>query len=61
MTTATAQEERRGTVAEVDEESKPLPYLERVLNEIERANAQREEPAKRPRTTERAPHPFAYD
>lgn len=57
-----AQNERRTTVAEVDEEIKPSPYLLRVLDDIERANAQPEEAAKRQRpTTERAPRPFAHD
>lgn len=57
-----AQTERRTLAAEVDEEPKPSPYLARVLDEIERANAQREEAQKRPTPTpERTPRPFAHD
>ncbi|MCS6863103.1 MAG: hypothetical protein NZT92_22585 [Abditibacteriales bacterium] len=57
-----ATTEHRLLTVEATEERQPSPYLLRVLDEIERANAQREKPAKRQRpATERAPRPFAHD
>lgn len=58
----TVLQERRTDVAEWEDALPPSPVLTRVLEEVERATAPREEPRTRPTpTTVRTPRPFAYD